>query len=113
MGTKMLVSKNNTVRNLEKFYTKNSTAKLCVELWRDKIKVSKKDIVIEPSAGNGSFSSIIKDSFQNFKAYDIEPECTSIIKQDFLELDLEKFDKPIHFVGNPPLGRNSFLAKRF
>jgi predicted RNA methylase len=104
---------NNVNRTLEKFYTKTETAKLCVELWRKTIKIDKNDTIIEPSAGNGSFSNLIKDKFPKFKSYDIQPECPLIIKQDFLQLDLDKFSRPIHFIGNPPFGKNSSIAKKF
>ena len=41
--------------------------------------------IIEPSAGNGSFSNQINDCI----SYDIEPESENIKQQDFLELNLE------------------------
>lgn len=55
--------------------------------------------IIEPSAGNGSFSKW----FKNCRAYDIEPEAEGIIKQDFLTLDLP-YQKGRLIIGNPPFG---------
>lgn len=64
--------------------------------------------IIEPSAGNGSFSNQI----ENCVAYDLEPECKSIIKQDFLDIDLA-YKKDRLFIGNPPFGSRMNLAQKF
>lgn len=90
--------------DLDKFYTPKSVAKKCIE----SIDLKKYDKIIEPSAGNGSFSKQI----ENCLAYDIAPEDPSIIKQDFL--DLKKVEgEHILFIGNPPFGSRSSLAKKF
>ena len=57
--------------------------------------------IVEPSAGNGSFSKW----FKNCRAYDIEPEADGIIKQDFLTLDLP-YQKGRLIIGNPPFGNS-------
>jgi hypothetical protein len=67
-------------------------------------------LAIEPSAGNGSFSKNI-----GCIAYDLVPEDTSIIQQDFLLLekkDIPKVDK-ILFIGNPPFGERYSLINAF
>ena len=46
------------------------------------------DLCIEPSAGNGAFIEGIKSIFKNYKCYDLKPEHTEIIEQDYLEFDL-------------------------
>jgi len=63
---------------------------------------------IEPSAGNGSFSLQIP----NCIAYDLEPEHESIIKQDFLKLELP-YKKGRLFIGNPPFGTRNTLSVGF
>lgn len=88
----------------DKFYTKKNLAKKLI----DTLDINKYNTIIEPSAGNGSFSSQIK----NCIAFDIEPEASNIIKQDFLTLD-KNFQPPILVIGNPPFGRNSSLALAF
>ena len=88
---------------LEKFYTKINTAKFCLEF----LNLEDYDLIIEPSAGNGSFSNLL-----DCVAYDIEPEKDDIIKADFLNLNIEKKGK-ILVVGNPPFGRQSSLAIKF
>jgi hypothetical protein len=98
--------------NSDKFYTKPEAVKMCINLLP---KITSRDIVIEPSAGNGSFSNILKTKFENVVAIDIEPEEQGIITADFLTYDfgdLEKYRK-IHCVGNPPFGRQSSLARKF
>jgi hypothetical protein len=90
---------------LDKFYTKISVAKKCIKAISD---IEEYDTIIEPSAGSGAFSSQIK----NCISYDIQPEANNIIKQDFLELKEVKGNH-ILFIGNPPFGIRSSLAKKF
>ena len=89
---------------LDKFYTNESAVNKVLET----IKFDIYKTIIEPSAGNGSFSKKIP----NCIAYDIMPEDDSIIKQDFLELEVEA-EHPILIIGNPPFGRNGSLALKF
>lgn len=91
---------------LDKFYTPKETAKKCIDLfWSTFFEVSE---IIEPSAGNGAFSLQIP----NCIAYDLEPEHESIIKQDFLKLELP-YKKGRAFIGNPPFGDRNNLARSF
>ena len=101
--------KRNTI---DKFYTKKDVAKLCIDLIKKEIKINKNDLIIEPSAGNGVFMNFIKTLSKNIKFYDIEPDNDSIIKKDFLKLEIN-FNKIIHFIGNPPFGRQSSMAIKF
>ncbi len=103
----------------DKYYTKDSIVNLCIELLKKNIKISNNDLVIEPSAGNGSFIKGIKEITKNFKFYDIEPEHLEIEKIDFLTLTLPldfnslSSSSKIHVLGNPPFGRQSSLAIKF
>jgi predicted RNA methylase len=65
--------------NLDKYYTPVELAKYCIDKTYEIIGKENITEIIEPSAGNGSFSLQIP----NCIAYDIEPEHESIIKQDF------------------------------
>jgi len=47
-----------------------------------------------------------------YLAYDIEPEDSKIIKQDFLDLNLE-YKKDRCIIGNPPYGEKNVLAVQF
>ena len=90
----------------DKFYTNPDIAKKCLDL----LDLSSFDIVIEPSAGNGSFSNQI----ENCRAYDLVPENTNIIRQDFFDLDIDDLiGKNVLTVGNPPFGVQNNLAVRF
>ena len=101
--------KRNTI---DKYYTKSSIVDICIELIKKYIDISINDLIIEPSAGNGSFINNIKLLSSNYKFYDLEPEHEEIIKQDFLEIDYKKLNN-VHIIGNPPFGRQSSLAIKF
>jgi predicted RNA methylase len=104
-------------RNItDKYYTKLDIVDECKVQIEKYITIKKNDLIIEPSAGNGSFIKIIKKLTQNYKFYDLIPEHNEIIKQDFLLLVLDKIIEPyekIHIIGNPPFGRQSSLAIQF
>ena len=68
----------------EKFYTRPNIADLCINEFHRIVNPEKDDIIIEPSAGNGSFSDILFTKYKIVYAYDIEPANKSIKKQDFL-----------------------------
>ena len=90
----------------DKFYTHQSVAKMCIDM----IDLSSYDIIVEPSAGNGSFSNQIP----NCISYDLVPEHPSIIQQDYLKLDTWRFmDKKVLTIGNPPFGIQNNLAIQF
>lgn len=100
----------------DKFYTSDSVVLLCYNLIKEYLKLNKKDLIIEPSAGDGAFINIIKNLSNNYKFYDITPNDKQIIKQDYLLLDIGQFVdkfKKIHIIGNPPFGRQSSLAIKF
>lgn len=105
--------KRNTI---DKFYTKDDIVKFCFDIISEKLSINKNDLVIEPSAGNGSFINGIEKLSNSFKFYDIEPEHERITKQDYLlydyQEDKENFNK-IHIIGNPPFGRQSSLTIQF
>jgi len=97
------------VRNdgLDKFYTKPDIALKCIS----KIKNwDNWDLVIEPSAGNGSFYNNIPVS--NKIGLDIKPDSNDITQMDFFEYKPQKPGR-IMVIGNPPFGKNSSLAIKF
>ena len=102
-------------KTIDKFYTSPHIVNKCLNLVEEHINITKNDICIEPSAGNGSFINGIKRLFKNYKFYDLEPGNDEIIQQDYLNynfIDKDKFNK-IHIIGNPPFGRQSSLAIKF
>ena len=101
---------------IDKYYTKDNIVEMCLNFVKKIIEITSDDLIIEPSAGNGSFISGIKSLSSNFRFYDLEPDNNKIIKQDYLLLDYsnikETFNK-IHIIGNPPFGRQSSSAIKF
>ena len=99
----------------DKFYTKEAVAMECVALASEHLGIGENDMVVEPSAGNGAFISAIKQLCSNYRFYDLFPENTAIIQQDYLRLNTHEFTGHlrIHIIGNPPFGRQSSLAIRF
>lgn len=94
---------------LDKFYTPIETAEKCVELMLNTI-TNRLFVTeyLEPSAGCGNFSNIIKGSI----AYDIKPQAEGIIEADFLKLNLPYKEGRLIF-GNPPFGDRNNLARSF
>lgn len=88
---------------LDKFYTNPKVAENCVNVLKK--YVSKTDVLIEPSAGNGSFSSLL-----NCTAYDIAPERNDIIQKNWFDVELP--NECVVF-GNPPFGNRNDLTKKF
>jgi hypothetical protein len=69
------------------------------------------DLVIEPSAGNGSFSRNINHG--NTVGLDIKPECSSICEQDWFTYEIDMNYKNVLIVGNPPFGLRNKLSSEF
>lgn len=98
------------------FYTKTDVARDCIDAFYQHVKPDDSDIILEPSAGSGSFSTQIEPVI----ALDINPQHPSILQQDFLKIHespvyekLSQETTPVHVIGNPPFGRQSSLAKSF
>ena len=91
----------------DKYYTPIELAKYCIDKTYKIIGKENITEIIEPSAGNGSFSNQLECI-----AYDIFPEEDNIIKQDFLKLDLD-YKKGRLIIGNPPFGSRGNLISKF
>jgi len=102
---------------IDKYYTKLDIVDACICLLTRTIDVSYiEDVIIEPSAGNGSFINGVKSLCNNHLFYDIEPEHDEIVRQDYLTLDITDIRgrySRAHVVGNPPFGRQSSAAIKF
>ena len=96
---------------LDKFYTKRDISKKCINEVDKQIKLSKFDLVIEPSAGNGSFYDQL--IHKNKIGIDISPDNDQIIKKDFLTYTPDIKYTNILVIGNPPFGKVSSLAVKF
>lgn len=91
----------------DKYYTPIPLAKRLIDKTFEVIGKNNITDIIEPSAGNGSFSSQLTCT-----AYDIAPEHPSIIKQDFLSLNTP-YQKGRLIIGNPPFGNSNALSVNF
>jgi predicted RNA methylase len=102
---------------IDKYYTKTAVVGLCLNFVKQYIQIGKNDWIIEPSAGNGAFIPGIKALSEHCAFYDLEPEHSEIIKQDYLMVDPNTFKtsetSSIHVIGNPPFGRQSSMAIQF
>ena len=109
--------------NLDKFYTNKDIVGVCYDAIKIHLDIDKKELIIEPSAGDGAFINIIKKLSNNHRFYDIKPENDEIIKKDFLELRFEDCNvasgvgvgsgSGCHIIGNPPFGNKSSKAIAF
>lgn len=97
-------------KKLDKFYTKRSIAERLIDISCDILRIDKeKQKFIEPSAGDGAFS----DQLYNVVAYDLCPESSGIIEQDFLlDFPIEDAENRIS-IGNPPFGKKGKMAIEF
>ena len=105
--------KRNTI---DKYYTSPSVVTKCIQNLKENIVISNNDLLIEPSAGNGSFINDLLSISCNCFFYDIKPEHPLIKEQDYLEFNVNTFKNQtnkIHVIGNPPFGRQSSLAIKF
>jgi hypothetical protein len=94
----------------DKFYTIPEISEKCLKTLESKYNWDSWDLVIEPSAGNGSFLTRIPTSKKI--GIDILPDHKDIVQQDFLTYNPKNTGK-ILVVGNPPFGRVSSLAIKF
>jgi len=92
----------------DKFYTKKEVVKELLQYFN----FSLFDIVIEPSAGSGSFSKEI--NHKNLISLDINPDNNNIQKMDWFDFEHTKYKyKKCLVIGNPPFGVQGNLAIKF
>ena len=104
--------KNVREEGLDKFYTIPTIAKQCIDKVGELYDIAKYDLIVEPSAGNGSFLNQIPSN--NKIGIDISPEQPNIIKQDFFDYSPPTTTTSnILVLGNPPFGRVSSVAIKF
>ena len=94
---------------IDKFYTNQDIVKKYIDKFKPYI--AKNDLIIEPSAGCGVWTTPLH--MFNLIAFDIQPEGEGIQQMNFLDVDLYAFESNLHFIGNPPFGRQASLAKKF
>jgi predicted RNA methylase len=101
---------------LDKYYTPIEKSIELIEFTLDFIGRNKIDTIIEPSAGNGSFSNYLFDKYSDvykIYAFDIKPEEERIKEQDFLKLSNFRYNDKCLIIGNPPFGKSNNLVTAF
>jgi hypothetical protein len=96
---------------LDQFYTIPAIAERCIQHVGNRYRWSNWGLVVEPSAGNGSFLTQIPT--EKRIGMDLSPQHPDIIRQDFFEYTPPRMDAPILVIGNPPFGRICSLAIKF
>lgn len=97
-------------RELDQFYTNPDYASAFLKIIQQHVDLSAADILLEPSAGSGSFYNLL-DSKKRV-GLDLEPKAVGIIEQDFFKW-VPTAGSKIITIGNPPFGKNSNLAVKF
>lgn len=122
--TDIIYDKNNTEeirkQGLDKFYTKPEIVDICIKSISTIYDWKEWDMVIEPSAGNGSFLTKIPVTKDKLLGIDICPDIIEnninelqIITRDFLTYEIDQYKQFVLVIGNPPFGRVSSLAIKF
>jgi hypothetical protein len=70
--------------SMDQFYTKPVTARSCAYDFVSRVSPQDNDLIIEPSAGNGSFIKPLNSVKCKKIFLDIAPESTNIKRVDFL-----------------------------
>ena len=98
------------LNKLDQFYTKKYVAEKYYNVLEKKINLNNYDILLEPSAGTGSFYNLFPDKKR--KGFDLEPKCKGVEKLDFFNFKPDK-NKTYAVIGNPPFGKVSSMAIKF
>ena len=98
---------------MDKFYTVPTVAATCLQTVAEHFGGWHPwDLVVEPSAGNGSFYTQLPPGVPNI-GIDIAPEHPDVQARDFLTFVPPESASRVLVVGNPPFGRVSSMAVRF
>jgi hypothetical protein len=95
---------------MDQFYTRPEIARDCIQTLLQHMSFDDYDIILEPSAGQGSFYNLLPVSKR--QGVDLEPKCDGVDKMNFFDFIPEENAKYC-VVGNPPFGRISSIAVKF
>lgn len=93
---------------LDQYFTRPNVAEHFYRVFQEHFD-PREFLMIEPSAGTGSFFQLFPKGSLGF---DVEPKYPSIETADFLSLNITS-ERPIAMLGNPPFGKNASMAVRF
>jgi len=95
----------------DKFYTSNN---IIEDLVNSITNIEQYDQLIEPSAGNGSFTKKLEKKYkQRLISLDILPEYKNIKKQNWFDYIVDETKENIMVIGNPPFGDRNHLSISF
>ena len=93
----------------EQYFTPNDVARQCVDRLDALYPLSSFDLIVEPSAGDGSFAALLPNSAI---ALDIDPQSDDIVRADFLTWQAPESHRAL-VIGNPPFGARAKMAMEF
>ena len=96
--------------SLDQFYTTAKCAKKYYDIFVSNINIDEYDIILEPSAGTGSFYKLLPENKRI--GIDLEPKYGGIEKKNFFDFVPIK-NKSYIVIGNPPFGKISSIAVDF
>lgn len=96
---------------LEQFYTCRTLAQSCVEAVERHFNLASFNLILEPSAGDGSFFSLLPE--EKRLGIDVDPRCEGLMAEDFFRWEPPLFEENILTIGNPPFGQRGALAVEF
>jgi len=95
----------------EQFFTSPRVAKECVELADKVLNLGSFDLVVEPSAGSGTFLDLLPEKTRI--GIDIDPQRADLVSADFLGWRPAADAGRVLVIGNPPFGQRAALAVAF
>lgn len=99
-------------KKLDQFYTNPAYAKHFYSVVESTVDLSQADILLEPSAGSGSYYNLMDPKRRI--GLDLDPQTSGVLKQDFFDWYPDEIPVPrIITVGNPPFGKSAKLAINF
>ena len=96
--------------SMDQFYTKPDIAKQCYQILNEELDIRNYDILMEPSAGTGSFFNLLPQDKRI--GIDLEPKCDGVGEGNFLDFEANR-ELTYLIVGNPPFGKVCSLAVKF
>ena len=95
---------------MDQYYTNDDVAIKCYTKLCEYIDIDDYDVLLEPSAGTGSFYKLLDE--QKRHGIDLQPKYDGIEKMNFFDF-VPKDNCKYLSIGNPPFGRISSLAIKF
>ena len=96
---------------LEQFFTGRALAQRCVAAVNARFPLAGFDLILEPSAGDGAFWSLLPAKTR--VGIDLAPAADGIAEADFTQWEPPQQGADTLTIGNPPFGRRGCIAMAF